>query len=33
LLFWIMGGAYVLFGMMGFFFRGTQAKKFEKKAA
>lgn len=33
LLFWIMGGAYVLFGMLGFFFRGKSLKNIEKKAA
>lgn len=31
LLFWIMGGAYMLFGMLGFFFRPLQMENLEKK--
>ncbi|GGO07147.1 MFS transporter [Saccharibacillus kuerlensis] len=30
LLFWIMGGAYICFGLMGFFFRGETSKNIEK---
>ncbi|OWR32828.1 MFS transporter [Saccharibacillus sp. O23] len=33
LLFWLMGGAYALFGLLGFFFRGQAGKNFEKNTA